>query len=696
MLAGGKFGVAPTPGSKKVLDRVTKQLVDCDENSCRYGKYYDDIGWVNQAPYTAFGGWSCAVNSFSEPVKRDLAIQFCAYAASAAVSTDAIIPFANDTNGNGQDPYRWSQINEEAGRLYVERGYEEGPVKSFLDSIRDGLSSENVVTDIRFPQASVINSRLDFAFYDHLIAVKQGLIPDSQREARRQQVAQNITNQWTTIINDYNALGSTRVPILEAYQRLRGVYSPDVNMNQLSSIRPYGYVLLGIIYALAIISTVWTIVYRKEHIVRASQPFFLVMICMGAVVLGTAIIPFSIDDSNASPEGCNKACVAIPWLIATGWTILFSALFAKIWRVNIVYRNSIKFRRLKVSETDVLLPFAILLTLNVIILLVWTLMDPLYYSRTNVSVTDSYGSCSASGDVIWKICISLLAALNGTALLMANFQAWQARNLSTEYGESKYIGMAMACILQVIVVGVPLLFLVYENPPADYFVRSTIVFVICASILLLIFGPKMYHHRKRKGGSSHSLSSRSVGLTYRVLEKVGAVYWVDGSSPSATVCRLTFVLRQETLIAQEAKYQAFKKKVTSLKELMESKGIDANSMINQVGLGDDLKHSTVVLDSQVSMRESYAPPTGAISSIAESSMEDEDKRRRSVASSDGLSTDDDHKMVNFIARNGIVDEDSDEDQTESHHGAVEGGEVDNPDVVSAKVTISNSDETDHT
>lgn len=188
-----------------------------------------------------------------------------------------------------------------------------------------------------------------------------------------------------------------------------------------------------------------------------------------------------------------------------------------------MYRNALKFRRLKVSETDVLLPFGILFTLNLTILLVWTLVDPMYWTRVPISETASYGSCSVSGNVTWKVSLSLLAVLNGAALFLANFQAYQARNLSTEYGESKYVAMAMASTLQVLLVGIPLLFLVNENPAANYFVRCTIVFVICISILTLIFIPKIYHFWKDGGALAASLvpsaQTRVTGLSFKVFEE---------------------------------------------------------------------------------------------------------------------------------------------------------------------------------
>lgn len=53
----GKFGVAPTPGSTVVLNRETGELVTCDETLCPSSDFYEDIGWVNRAPYLAFSGW---------------------------------------------------------------------------------------------------------------------------------------------------------------------------------------------------------------------------------------------------------------------------------------------------------------------------------------------------------------------------------------------------------------------------------------------------------------------------------------------------------------------------------------------------------------------------------------------------------------------------------------------------------------
>jgi hypothetical protein len=658
--APNMFKVAPTPGSKQFLDRETMQLVDCTPELCPHGSNETGIGWINRAPYLAFGGWACAVNNFTDPGRKPEATKLCAFASSKQISTENIIPSSTgEGTMNGQDPYRTSHLN---GTLYEKQGYLVTATTEYLKAI-EGIDHPNAVIDIRFPTASDINLLLDHAFHDHLNATLHGQIPESDLPLRRAQLAASLTEQWQGVIRNYDSLPTTRVPVLEVEQKLRGVYSPPVNYNQLNSIRAYGYATFGLIGFVALVSIGWTLRYKKMKVVRASQPFFLVMICFGALVFGSVIVPFSIDDSVATVEQCSKACMSIPWVVFLGWSILFSALFAKIWRVNLVYKNSMKFRRLTVSETDVLRPFAVLFLSNVTLLTIWTVMDPLYWDRIKTSPLDSYGACQAGDSAVWKVCISLLSILNGAALFLANFQAYRARNLSTEYGESKYIGMAMACILQVTVVGVPLLFLVQTTPSADYFVRCTIVLVVCMSILLLIFVPKMWHLYRNRALSPLSRSSSHVsGLTFRVVDKTA-------------------------MIEQEARLRSMKRKLNVLRDILKSEGLDADGVLDRAGLTEDLKMSTAISDSKA---ESH--PGGSrqgagrvitASSGAESLV--------SMQKSSGFETsDDDCDPGNSFSPGGIKRVSFVSEQKASRNGSIE--EVDEEDSSSAELAASRDEE----
>jgi len=511
-LKGDKFGVAPTPGSSKVLDRETMQLVDCDQEKCPRGQYYDDIGWVNRAPYLAYGGYACSVNNYTNAVHKRLAMEFCAFAASKEESLKKVIPNATDIDLGGQDPFRQSHLDIEE---FVKQGYERQSSQEYMDTIFAGLSNANSVIDIRFPTSVLIDTLLETETHQYLNATRtnaQTMGSPEEQAVRRQELVRDITQQWNTIIRDYDTQGSTQTPVLEVYQKLRGVYSPPMDYNHLGPLKAYGGTLVGLTLGFALLSAVWVLRHRKTRIVCSSQPFFLVCIAIGAAIFGSSIIPMGMDDEIASVETCSRACMSIPWLVILGWTIVFAALFSKLRRLNMAFRSAASFRRVAIKEQDVVLPFVALLGCNLAILLVWTFLTPLRWVRIQKSLTESYGRCQSSGSEVARMTvISLAGIVNGAALLYANIEAYRARHISTEFGESKFIAMSMLSMLQVSIVGIPVLFLVEDNPLASYIIQSTLVFMFCMSILLWIFLPKM----KTWWNEGRLLSSSATGTFAR-------------------------------------------------------------------------------------------------------------------------------------------------------------------------------------
>merc|ERR1711907_597316 len=147
---------------------------------------------------------------------------------------------------------------------------------------------------------------------------------------------------------------------------------------------------------------------------------------------------------------------------------------------------------------DVLTPFAILFTLNFIILIVWTVFDPLVWGRQPVSSQEweSYGYCTSSGTVS-TVCMVCLILITIVSLVLAIVQSYKARTISDEFSESKYVGIVVICWLQLLVVSLPLMFIVDTNPRASYFLKTALIFVTSTSLLLLIFVPKMVLNRRQ-------------------------------------------------------------------------------------------------------------------------------------------------------------------------------------------------------
>ena len=290
-----------------------------------------------------------------------------------------------------------------------------------------------------------------------------------------------------------------------------------------------GFSLFAVIAATAISFASWAIINRGVRVVKVAQPEFLVMVAGGTLVMGSAIIPLSFDDSSSSSytEAKGEAiCMSVPWLVFLGFTITISALFAKTWRVNRLFHASSQFRRGQVTSREVFLPCVILMACNVIVLLTWTILDPMYYVRKDDEGTDAwnriiatYGTCVADEPLPYVL---PLAILNLGILVVANYEAYRARNIQGEFSESRYIGYAMIAMLQATMIGAPLLVLVKEMPEAWYLTMCFMLFMICMVILCIIFVPKVYFaykFKQRSSGSQQQMIRNYIHDTQEAIKK---------------------------------------------------------------------------------------------------------------------------------------------------------------------------------
>jgi len=278
----------------------------------------------------------------------------------------------------------------------------------------------------------------------------------------------------------------------------------QVDDNKLGGWVAIGYTLFGIVVLTVAASLYWTITNRQVRVVKIAQPEFLMMLSVGTLVIASSLVPLSIDDSspNFTAQRGRITCMSVPWLLCLGFTIAFSAVFAKTSRVNRLFRREHAFQRIEVKKIDVLLPFAGLMASNIITLLCWSLIDPLEYLRKDKDGLDAwgrviatYGTCESENAVPYLV---ILVLLNLSVLCLSNYQVYRARNLRIEFSESKYVGMVVGSMLQVFLLGVPTLLVVQELPGAYYLTFSLMIFVISIAILGFVFVPKYFYCKKFK------------------------------------------------------------------------------------------------------------------------------------------------------------------------------------------------------
>ena len=272
---------------------------------------------------------------------------------------------------------------------------------------------------------------------------------------------------------------------------------PAANLNENfigAAFRGAGVAMAAILISLSIYFFVWTYKNQATKVVKASQPIFLYLICCGCFLMSLPTIFYSIDDQIASDDICSAFCVVTPWFFFLGWILSFSALFAKTKRVNKIFHNPVAFSRIKVTVWDVMKPVLALLVVTTFVLLLWTFLSPPTFTR-EISEVDQYGrTIESRGQCNYEesppYAITLAVVILGTLFYTVQ-QAFVARNISTEFAESEFIFFVLVVIFLVSILGIPIVFLVEENPSARYFSVSSIVFLIDLSILLLIFVPKL-------------------------------------------------------------------------------------------------------------------------------------------------------------------------------------------------------------
>jgi len=125
---------------------------------------------------------------------------------------------------------------------------------------------------------------------------------------------------------------------------------PTEDLSQIS----YSLKITGIVFAAVqgiacVFFAAWTIHYRGHGVVKKSHPIFLLLLLLGCSLMTLSILPTLVQAEyryeqdaftgeqttvpNKNVARADAACMAFPWCFNIGFGAIFSALFAKIWRI---------------------------------------------------------------------------------------------------------------------------------------------------------------------------------------------------------------------------------------------------------------------------------------------------------------------------------------------------------------------------
>ncbi|CAJ1959348.1 unnamed protein product [Cylindrotheca closterium] len=371
------------------------------------------------------------------------------------------------------------------------------------------------------------------------------------------------------------------------------------------------YSMFGLNAFRVLVGGIWLRVYRESPAVKYSQPGFLALVLIGCLI-STSSIPAMVQEDEG--DGPVPACIAIPWLYSVGFSITFGTLFAKIRRVyeifaqghqSVAIRNVDSNRRTSTSWQDTLSTIGKVLLLDVVILVLWTSVDPLYWKREIIRqdqfgfTLESQGYCVSEH---WTLFLGALVALHIALCCIACYMCYVSRNIPSRYSEHKYLTIAMVSNLQVFAIGgtydggycgyfaclhptlkmsltqprntVPVLIITEDDPAAHAFVRSAVVWMNDFVVLVLIFGNLMY--------TVHCSSKSPAQMTGRDKRKVSeAVRSFEPRSVAPSVNRKTS--QGPSLERSERSFKT--NKIKSIHEVSIESDIENGSAGNALGSG---------------------------------------------------------------------------------------------------------------
>jgi multiple sugar transport system substrate-binding protein len=505
-------GVAPTPGSQVVLDRSSRQLVECTPELCPHGVYYTDIGLVNHAPYAAFGGWVSGVADQAPEGQKYAVADFLAYVSNSQQSLGDVLP---NSRSSFSQPYRYSHATSSN---WIDAGFGRSLASDYTEAVRS-INSENSALELRVPSAARMRNIVDQEVFEYLLeTVNPGLTTEIDLRLR-----QESTARMEGQINDIVAT----LDLSDSYRRSIGyTYTPEADSQNLinEDFRDAAWGLSGLMCVVCVSLMIWTFRHRNNRVMRAFQPFLLFQSTVGLLLMSSSIIPLGFDDSWYDVDVLNITCMLSPWLYVVGFTIFFSAVYAKIRECIKIYRDPQSYSILLVDPKSCLRLCMRLLTLNGILLGLWTGLDPLRWERQEVEggivledgTVETYGTCTGgSAALVFAV---LLYVLNMLIALIATLQAFKCRFLVLEYNEMQWLPLSVFPFFEVWLIGGPILPLILEDPTVVFVVISSMIFVSTVAGGMAVFAPKDWYIRKYYHSNPKGFPERTSSAGIMVLQ----------------------------------------------------------------------------------------------------------------------------------------------------------------------------------
>ncbi|XP_077992220.1 gamma-aminobutyric acid type B receptor subunit 2-like [Glandiceps talaboti] len=294
---------------------------------------------------------------------------------------------------------------------------------------------------------------------------------------------------------------------------------PVDGVTHLQNILTLSDVYIWVIYSLTTIEVLMaigligmSIVYRNNRVMKLSSAMVTIFIPIGCLILSISVFLFGVDLSRVSPGMVTFVCLTREVFIWIGLSLGFGALFAKTYRIHIIFNSALRKMKTTKHLRDGKLIFFILtlVTLDGALLVVRLLVDTtsleavllepsmdLSHPPQEIMITPVVKLCSSKYQLYFLLVVLIIKSilfLSGTCL------AWKTRTVHvSELNESQYIALSVYVTVVTSVIATPVVVVMQTNVNVVFVVVGGAILMANATVMSLVYVPKiLLIHREQK------------------------------------------------------------------------------------------------------------------------------------------------------------------------------------------------------
>ncbi|XP_072300621.1 probable G-protein coupled receptor 156 isoform X1 [Eucyclogobius newberryi] len=246
----------------------------------------------------------------------------------------------------------------------------------------------------------------------------------------------------------------------------------------------------------------FTMRFKNNRIVKMSSPNLNVLTIFGSVLTYCSGFLFAADEHVLSSGAIIQARI---WTLCLGSTLVFGPILGKTWRLYRVFTQRVPDKRVIIRDIQLMLMVALLILVDILILVVWDVTDPIKCSHSLgaiVMIVESkvsyslsqVDSCSSVHSHLWVI---IIAVQKGCLLLYGTYLAGLTSNVShPPVNQSPTIITAVTLVTTASTVVVPVSFFLHSWPNLVYSTVAGAIFTCTLATNCMLFVPQLTQWRQ--------------------------------------------------------------------------------------------------------------------------------------------------------------------------------------------------------